>query len=395
MQPLRDLITPEPTYQAPEAPAPPADGHRGRPRVTLRLSSSVSTFGEGVVLIAEVAGDGRPVHGQMAFVADGTIVDQRTLRVQGVSSQIEFRLVGLAAGTHSLQARYLGSRTFAAVDSAPVEHRVIGRCRPSRATSALRREVAAAAGDADAGLPAGHRHRPPRTVAAAVRRRVADDVPPAQVLDDARGIRPAAPRRSSGKYASPPVPAASACSSSRSMLVPRPIVKTRRRVARSSSSTSSYSVDAARAVARVVLVAAVGHHHDDAPPFDGPQPRSGIVARASYNAVPPMRLYLSIAFAPLAPVLRQVVRERRALSENADDGQRILRPQRLDEAARRRLHAVGGPAHAAALSSARTIDTGCHRLLEGLDRLLDAVLDDEQVVARTRSSSCAGSRRPS
>ena len=127
VQPLRDLITPEPTYQPPEAPAPPADGRRGRPRVTLRLSSSVSTFGEGVVLIAEVAGDGRPVHGQMAFVADGTIVDQRTLRVQGVSSQIEFRLAGLAAGTHSLQARYLGSRTFAAVDSAPVEHRVIGR----------------------------------------------------------------------------------------------------------------------------------------------------------------------------------------------------------------------------------------------------------------------------
>jgi hypothetical protein len=95
--------------------------------VTLRLSSSVSTFGEGVVLIAEVAGDGRPVHGQMAFVADGRIVDQRTLRVQGVSSQIEFRLAGLAAGTHSLQARYLGSRTFAAVDSAPVEHRVIRR----------------------------------------------------------------------------------------------------------------------------------------------------------------------------------------------------------------------------------------------------------------------------
>jgi hypothetical protein len=95
--------------------------------VSLRLSSSVSTFGEGVVLIADVAGDGRPVHGQVAFVADGRVVDQRTLRVQGVASQIEFRLVGLAAGTHTLQVKYLGSRAFAAADSAPVEHRVLRR----------------------------------------------------------------------------------------------------------------------------------------------------------------------------------------------------------------------------------------------------------------------------
>ena len=127
VQPLRDLITPEPTYQPPAPPTPPADGRRGTPRVTLRLSSSASTFGEGVVLIAEVAGDGRPVHGQVAFVADGTVVDQRTLRVQGITSQIEFRLVGLAPGTHSLQAKYLGNRTFAPVDSAPVEHRVARR----------------------------------------------------------------------------------------------------------------------------------------------------------------------------------------------------------------------------------------------------------------------------
>ena len=124
VQPFRDLVTPEPTYEPPAPPTPPADGRQGTPRVVLRLSSSVSTFGEGVVLIAEVAGDGRAVHGQVAFVADGTVVDQRTLRVQGVASQIEFRLVGLAAGRHTLQARYPGSRTFAAVDSAPVEHRV-------------------------------------------------------------------------------------------------------------------------------------------------------------------------------------------------------------------------------------------------------------------------------
>jgi len=127
VKPLRDLVSPEPTYQPPAAPTPPSDGRIGTPRVTLRLSSSVSGTGEGIVLIAEVAGDGRPVHGPIAFVADGKVVDQRTLRVQGVASQIEFRLAGLSVGTHTLQARYLGSRTFAAVDSAPVEHRVVAR----------------------------------------------------------------------------------------------------------------------------------------------------------------------------------------------------------------------------------------------------------------------------
>jgi hypothetical protein len=127
VQPLRDLVMPEPTYQPPAPPTPPTDGRHGTPRVTLRLSSSVSRLGEGVVLIAEVTGDGRAVRGQVAFVADGRVVEQRTLRVQGVASQIELRLVGLAAGTHALQVRFLGSRTFAAVDSAPVEHRVVPR----------------------------------------------------------------------------------------------------------------------------------------------------------------------------------------------------------------------------------------------------------------------------
>ncbi len=127
VKPLRDLVTPEPTYQPPPPPTPPTDGRLGTPRVTLRLSSGVSASGEGVVLIAEVAGDGRPVHGPMAFVADGKVVDERTLRVQGVASQIEFRLAGLPVGTHTLQAKYLGSRTFAAAESAPVEHRVVAR----------------------------------------------------------------------------------------------------------------------------------------------------------------------------------------------------------------------------------------------------------------------------
>jgi hypothetical protein len=127
VQPLRDLVTAEPTYQPPAPPTPPADGRRGTPQVTLRLSSSQSAFGEGVILIAEVRGDGRAVHGPVAFVADGTVVDQRTLRVQGIGSQIEFRLAGLAVGSHTLQVKYLGSRTFAAVDSATVEHRVVAR----------------------------------------------------------------------------------------------------------------------------------------------------------------------------------------------------------------------------------------------------------------------------
>jgi hypothetical protein len=127
VRPLRDLMTPEPTYRPPAPPTPPTDGRRGTPRVGLRLSSSVSTLGEGLVLIAEVAGDGRPVHGPVAFVADGNVVDERTLRVQGVTSQIEFRLVGLRPGTHSLQVKYLGSRTFAAADSPVVEHRVVAR----------------------------------------------------------------------------------------------------------------------------------------------------------------------------------------------------------------------------------------------------------------------------
>ncbi len=127
VQPLRDLVTPQPTYRPPPPPTPPADGRRGTPRITLRLSSSQSTFGEGVVLIAEVAGDGRPVHGLVTFLADGSVIEQRTLRVQGSASQIEFRVAGLPVGIHALQAKYLGSRTFAAVDSAVVSHRVAGR----------------------------------------------------------------------------------------------------------------------------------------------------------------------------------------------------------------------------------------------------------------------------
>jgi hypothetical protein len=127
VQPLRDLVTPAPTHEPRPTPEPPADGRRGTPRVALRLSSSQSAFGEGVVLIAEVTGDSRPVHGLVTFLADGAVVDQRTLRVQGVASQIEYRLAGLPVGTHTLEARYLGSRTFFPADSAPVQHQVTAR----------------------------------------------------------------------------------------------------------------------------------------------------------------------------------------------------------------------------------------------------------------------------
>jgi hypothetical protein len=127
VQPLRDLVTPAPTYEPKPPPTPPADGRHGRAQLVLRLSSSQSAFGEGVVLIAQATGDGRPVRGTIVFVADGKDVAESPLRVQGVTSQIEYRLTGLAVGTHSLQARYLGSRIFPAVDSPQVTHLVVRR----------------------------------------------------------------------------------------------------------------------------------------------------------------------------------------------------------------------------------------------------------------------------
>ena len=127
VQPLRDLVVPAPTYEPKPPPTPPADGRQGTARLVLRLSSSQSAFGEGVVLIAEATGDGRAVHGTVVFMADGKDVTETPLRVQGVTSQIEYRLTGLAIGSHTLQARYLGSRIFPAVDSAEVTHLVVKR----------------------------------------------------------------------------------------------------------------------------------------------------------------------------------------------------------------------------------------------------------------------------
>jgi hypothetical protein len=127
VQPLRDLVAPAPTYEPKPPPTPPADGRQGSARLVLRLSSSQSSSGEGVVLIAEATGDGRAVRGTIVFVADGKDVAESPLRVQGVTSQIEYRLTGLAVGSHTLQARYLGSRIFPAVDSEPVTHLVVRR----------------------------------------------------------------------------------------------------------------------------------------------------------------------------------------------------------------------------------------------------------------------------
>lgn len=125
VKPLRDLVTTPPTYTPPPAPTPPADGRQGTPSVGLRLSASQSRFGEGIVMIADVAGDGRPVRGQVAFIVDDREVARQTLRVQGLGSQIEHRLVGLSVGVHAMRVEYLGTPTFAAAASPAVEHRVV------------------------------------------------------------------------------------------------------------------------------------------------------------------------------------------------------------------------------------------------------------------------------
>jgi hypothetical protein len=125
VQPLRDLVTTPPAYTPKPPPTPPADGRQGTPRVGLRLSASQSRFGEGIVMIADVAGDGRPVRGQVAFIVDDREVARETLRVQGIGSQIEHRVAGLAVGVHAMRVEYLGTATFAAAASPPVEHRVI------------------------------------------------------------------------------------------------------------------------------------------------------------------------------------------------------------------------------------------------------------------------------
>jgi hypothetical protein len=127
VQPLRDLVTVPPAYTPKPPPTPPADGRQGTPRVGLRLSAGQSRLGEGIVMIADVVGDGRPVRGQVAFIVDEREVARETLRVQGLGSQIEHRVAGLPVGVHAMRVEYLGTATFAAAASPTLEHRVVRR----------------------------------------------------------------------------------------------------------------------------------------------------------------------------------------------------------------------------------------------------------------------------
>ena len=77
-----------------------------------------------MVLIAQLRGDGRPVRGYIEFLVGDEVVDCRLARVQGDTSQAEFRLVGMKPGTYSLRARYSGSRSFENAESVTVQHRV-------------------------------------------------------------------------------------------------------------------------------------------------------------------------------------------------------------------------------------------------------------------------------
>jgi len=127
---LKGLVMPgprEPEEEAPDTTAPPVNGQRVATSAELTLSSATSVAGEGVVLIAKVHGDGRPVRGVVDFMVDATVVARQSLRVQGDSSQIEYRLVGLKPGLHMLRAAYRGSRSFDPSVSEPVPHRVAGR----------------------------------------------------------------------------------------------------------------------------------------------------------------------------------------------------------------------------------------------------------------------------
>jgi hypothetical protein len=93
----------------------------------LRLSSATSVAGEGVVLIAVVRGDGRPVRGVIEFAVDDKRVASVPLRVQGETSQAEYRLAGLRPGLHTIRAFYGGSRSFEPGQTEALPHRVVER----------------------------------------------------------------------------------------------------------------------------------------------------------------------------------------------------------------------------------------------------------------------------
>jgi hypothetical protein len=129
---LKSLVSPSstpgaPTPPDPETQPPTAPGDRAATTTTLSLSSATSVAGEGLVLIALVRGDGRPVRGAVEFETGGQIVARQALRVQGDASQTEYRIVGLPLGLHTIRASYLGSRSFEPSRSEAVLHRVAAR----------------------------------------------------------------------------------------------------------------------------------------------------------------------------------------------------------------------------------------------------------------------------
>jgi hypothetical protein len=128
---LKSLITSSTSASQPapdpEAPVVAADGQRAGTTATLQLSSATSVAGEGIVLMATVKGDGRPLRGVVEFDVSGSVVARQPLRVQGEISQTEYRLLGLAPGLYTIRASYLGSRSFGPSRSGPVQHRVVTR----------------------------------------------------------------------------------------------------------------------------------------------------------------------------------------------------------------------------------------------------------------------------
>jgi Bacterial Ig-like domain (group 3) len=131
---LKSLVTSSSSSQAaapepPETEAPPvaSDGQRTATTATLQLSSASSVAGEGIVLMATVKGDGRPLRGIVEFEVGDAVVARQPLRVQGEISRTEHRLVGLPPGLHTIRASYLGSRAFGPSRSTSVQHRVVPR----------------------------------------------------------------------------------------------------------------------------------------------------------------------------------------------------------------------------------------------------------------------------
>jgi hypothetical protein len=67
------------------------------------------------------------VRGEVSFLVGDQVVAKQPLRVQGLASQAEYRLVGLGPGLHAFRVSYSGSRTFDGSRSDPVSHRVVAR----------------------------------------------------------------------------------------------------------------------------------------------------------------------------------------------------------------------------------------------------------------------------